>query len=149
MGAPLPSDQQVRSRGEAMLAASEAVRNLAAQSQKEALAMLEGATDLDGLLAWGLSTDSADGPGAQPFLVVLNVLKWLLGPRLELIKSGAHLREQLQQWHSSTISAEVAGQIERYIDEHSREFCEGEHLGGPSENAIFLWVDASVSLVTI
>ena len=91
----------------------------------------------------------AHGPGAQPVLVVLQVLKWLTGQRIEGIVRAQDLLQLLQQWDPGWVSAATVEEIERYIEEHGVEFSEGEHLGGESENALFLWADASVSLVSV
>jgi len=91
----------------------------------------------------------AQGPSAQPILVVVNVLKWLVGERIQGIKCAQDLLEVLQQWEPAWVSAQAVESIEQYIDEHAREFCEGEHLGGSSENALCQWADAAVSLVSV
>mmetsp|Transcript_12035 Transcript_12035/g.17384 ORF Transcript_12035/g.17384 Transcript_12035/m.17384 type:complete len:161 (+) Transcript_12035:109-591(+) len=140
------------SREEAVAAASVAVRALALKSQQEALSMLQQAPDLNPLLKYALSADPAagQGPAAQPFLVVFHVLKMLLGMRWQAVKSSADLIGQLQQWQTSWVSspAEVE-KIERFVEQHETEFCEGDHLGGSSENALFMWTDATVTLVSV
>jgi hypothetical protein len=79
----------------------------------------------------------------------LQVLKWLTGQRIEGIARARDLLQLLQQWDPGWVSAAAVEQIERYIEEHGSEFCEGAHLGGESENALFLWADASVSVVSV
>ena len=79
----------------------------------------------------------------------MQVLKWLVGERIQRIQSAQDLIEVLQQWEPAWVSAQAVNLIEQYIDEHAREFCEGEHLGGMSENALCQWADAAVSLVSI
>ncbi len=44
---------------------------------------------------------------------------------------------------------DMAEQISEYVEQHAADFCEGEHLGGALENALFTWVDASVTLVSV
>ena len=44
---------------------------------------------------------------------------------------------------------DMAEQISEYVEKHEADFCEGEHLGGALENALFTWVDASVTLVSV
>ena len=79
----------------------------------------------------------------------MQVLTWLLGPRLQAVHSGASLLDKLQRWESSSVSAAVVAEIESYVEEHASEFCEGAHLGGPCENAVYMWADAALSLVSV
>ena len=73
----------------------------------------------------------------------------LLGARVESVKSGVDLLLLLQQWQSSWVPVGVVEQIDSFIEARAQEFCEGDHLGGKSETAIFVWVDSSVSLVSV
>lgn len=57
------------SRDDYMAAASARVRELAVTSQQEALVMMQQATDLDQLLAWGLSADAGSVSCAASMLI--------------------------------------------------------------------------------
>jgi hypothetical protein len=139
----------------AISGASVQVRLLAEKSFQESVAVLskpENVQQLQSLFPLFSHQTLLSGPGAQPFSLVIHALKGIIGgqPIPDTVE-GSELFQRLKDWNSSNATAETKSFAENFLENEGEDpyFRPGEHMGGECENALFEWVDAALTLLTI
>lgn len=144
--------EPVVSRQQSLQAAAVQVNRLAKQSQQDALGLLQDASELLQFVSKMHKMDEKGKGG--PLTVMTRLLKELLGERWMAISSGQDLVSTLQAWDSSSMATSARDSLKAFVEEQPDKenddlaFSPGAHLGGPCENALFEWVDASLTLAT-
>ena len=140
-------------RNAAISGASASVRRLAEHSLQESVNALSKAGNLEQLqsLIQGFAGQVLQsGPGNQPFFLVVHALRGILGP-IPDHEEGTLLIQRIKQWEASKAPAEAKAFASRFLDSDGGDpyFSSGDHMGGECENALFEWVDAALTLLTI
>jgi hypothetical protein len=146
------TDAHTVDRIAAISGASASVRNLAQNSLQESLKILskpENVIQLQSLVQGFAGKVLRSGPGTEPFMLVVHALRGILGESFESVEGD--LLQTMARWDASCATAESKAFADRFLESDGSDpyFRAGDHMGGECENALFEFVDAALTLLTI
>lgn len=139
----------------AISGASASVRNLALTTLQENVGILskpDNVKQLESLVHSFAGKVLRSGPGTQPFHFVIHAFRGIIGGDILWDSIGGNeLIQLIASWDVSNATAEVKAFADRFLESEGGDpyFCAGDHMGGECENALFEFVDAALTLLTI